>query len=71
MSPYFFFQQLNVCSEMKVTSSQQPLTPSRPGAIKGQKRQLRDPAFYAEGDARYLLYSVVGEQGVAIARLLY
>jgi hypothetical protein len=50
---------------------QQPLLPSRPGAIKGQVRQLRDPAFYTEGDTRYLLYSVAGEQGIAIARLLH
>lgn len=57
--------------EMEWEGVQQPLAPSRSGAIKGQVRQLRDPAFYAEGDARYVLYSVAGEQGIAIARLLY
>ena len=57
--------------EMEWEGVQQPLLPSRPGAIKGQVRQLRDPAFYTEGDTRYLLYSVAGEQGIAIARLLH
>jgi len=34
-----------------------------------QVRQLRDPAIYREGDDTYLLYSVAGESGIAIARL--
>ena len=33
-------------------------------------RQLRDPAIYREGEDTYLLYSVAGESGIAIARLL-
>jgi hypothetical protein len=32
-------------------------------------RQLRDPAIYREGSETYLLYSVAGESGIAIARL--
>lgn len=35
----------------------------------GPVRQLRDPAILEEGTDRYLLYSVAGEQGIAIARL--
>ena len=33
-------------------------------------RQLRDPAVYREGTEAYLLYSVAGESGIAIARLM-
>jgi hypothetical protein len=29
-------------------------------------RQLRDPAIFEEDGRRYLLYSVAGEQGIAI-----
>jgi hypothetical protein len=46
-----------------------PLKPSRYGAAKGPVRQLRDPAVFEDGGQRYLLYSVAGEQGIAIARL--
>ena len=46
-----------------------PLKASSYGAAKGPVRQLRDPAVFREGDERYLLYSVAGEQGLAIARL--
>lgn len=33
-------------------------------------RQLRDPAIFCENDDTYLLYSVAGEYGLAIARLI-
>jgi hypothetical protein len=32
-------------------------------------RQLRDPAVFVEDDQAYLLYSVAGEQAIAIAQL--
>ena len=44
--------------------------PSKRGAIMGPVCQLRDPAIYEEGGSAYLLYSVAGEQGIAIAQLL-
>ena len=47
-----------------------PLKPSSYGAAKGPVRQLRDPAIFTEGTERYLLYSVAGEQGIAIAKLV-
>ena len=46
-----------------------PLEPSRSGAVHGPVRQLRDPAIYEKGGSFYLLYSVAGESGIAIARL--
>jgi hypothetical protein len=45
------------------------LEPSRRGLVMGPVRQLRDPAVYREGDRTYLLYSVAGEYGIAIAEL--
>jgi hypothetical protein len=32
-------------------------------------RQLRDPAVFTDEGSTYLLYSVAGESGIAIARL--
>jgi hypothetical protein len=32
-------------------------------------RQLRDPAIFTEDGRTYLLYSVAGESGIAIAEL--
>jgi hypothetical protein len=48
-----------------------PLQPSGRGAIHERARQLRDPGIYEEassgGKRIYLLYSVAGESGIAIA----
>jgi hypothetical protein len=46
-----------------------PLLPSRRSVAYGPVNQLRDPAIYAEGGDVYLLYSVAGERGIAIAEL--
>jgi hypothetical protein len=45
-----------------------PLVPSQRGAIHERARQLRDPAIFAEDGRTYLLYSVAGESGIAIAQ---
>ena len=39
------------------------------GAARDPVRQLRDPAIYEEDGNIYLLYSVQGEKGIAIAKL--
>ena len=39
------------------------------GYIDVRVNQLRDPAIYQEDDKTYLLYSVAGENGLAIAEL--
>jgi len=49
--------------------AQEPLRPSRRGAIHQPAHQLRDPAFFHEDNSWYLLYSVAGERGIAIAAL--
>lgn len=47
-----------------------PLAPSVRGPIMDPARQLRDPAIFEEDGRTYLLYSVAGERGIAIAELL-
>jgi hypothetical protein len=46
-----------------------PLVASIRGEITARARQLRDPAIYEEGESVYLLYSVAGESGIALAEL--
>lgn len=46
-----------------------PLEPSERGWIPERAHQLRDPAIYREDGRTYLLYSVAGEHGIAIAEL--
>lgn len=46
-----------------------PVEPSRRGSINVPVNQLRDPAVYEEDGGVYLLYSVAGERGIALARL--
>lgn len=46
-----------------------PVETSRGGYIDVRVNQLRDPAIYIEEDTTYLLYSVAGESGIAIAEL--
>lgn len=46
-----------------------PLKPSRRGLTEVRVRQLRDPAIFEEQGETYLLYSVAGESGIAVARL--
>lgn len=48
-----------------------PLEPSVRSLATQRVRQLRDPAIYEEDGATYLLYSVAGESGIAIARLIF
>jgi hypothetical protein len=46
-----------------------PLVASVRDAINVRVRQLRDPAVFEEAGRAYLLYSVAGESGIAIAEL--
>ena len=57
--------------ELAYEGADLPLTPSRAGAARQPEHALRDPAVFEDEDGRvYLLYSVAGEQGIAIAELL-
>lgn len=45
------------------------IAPSRRGHIDERVNQLRDPTIFEEDGRTYLLYSVAGEHGIAIAEL--
>ena len=55
--------------EMDYEGADLPLEASKGGYIDERVHQLRDPAIYQEGDKTYLLYSVAGESGIAIAEI--
>ena len=55
--------------EMVYEGVELPLEPSKRGWIPERVRQLRDPAIFREDGRIYLLYSVAGEHGIAIAEL--
>lgn len=48
-----------------------PLAPSRRSTARGRVNQLRDPAIFEEDGRVFLLYSVAGESGIAIAKILF
>ena len=55
--------------EMEYEGAGLPIEPSKRGAVNEPVRQLRDPCIYDESGTTYLLYSVAGESGIAIAML--
>jgi len=46
-----------------------PQEPSARDLAPRPVRQLRDPAIFTDEGSTYLLYSVAGESGIAIAQL--
>ena len=46
-----------------------PMVPSVRNAINVRVNQLRDPAIFQQEGRTYLLYSVAGEAGIAIAEI--
>jgi hypothetical protein len=56
--------------EMDYEGRDAPLEASARGPIMGKVRQLRDPAIFQEDGRVYLLYSVAGESGIAVAKLV-
>jgi hypothetical protein len=46
-----------------------PIEASKPDEAPGRVRQVRDPGIFHEGQKTYLLYSIAGESGIAIAEL--
>jgi len=56
-------------SEKDYEGVRYPVEESRPGSINKPAHQLRDPDIYTEDDKIYLLYSVAGENGIAIGEL--
>lgn len=58
-----------ISPELEYEGANQPHEPSKIDLAPGKVRQLRDPAIFREGGRTYLLYSVAGESGIAIAKL--
>lgn len=63
--------QLIMKPEFAFEGAYLPLQKSRSGAARQHRRELRDPAVFVEGDRCFLLYSVAGEAGIAIAEVPY
>lgn len=57
--------------EMDYEGANLPLAPSQRGDITVPVNQLRDPAVFVEGQRSFLLYSVAGESGIALAELFF
>lgn len=57
--------------EMAYEGADLPIAPSVMGPSFKPVRQLRDPAIFEESGKTYLLYSVAGERGIAIAELRF
>jgi len=55
--------------EMEYEGAELPFEPSARGWAPERVKQLRDPAIFSECGRTYLLYSVAGEHGIAIAEL--
>jgi hypothetical protein len=46
-----------------------PVISSQFGAARAREHALRDPAVYEEGGRTWLLYTLAGERGIALAEL--
>ena len=55
--------------ELDYEGVDEPIVPSKPGAARGRRCELRDPAVFVERGIVYLLYTVAGERGIAVAEL--
>jgi hypothetical protein len=55
--------------ERDYEGADRPLEVSKAGESPVRVRQLRDPAIFRDGGKTYLLYSIAGESGIAIAEL--
>lgn len=62
--------QLLLKPETEWEGAERPVKASKYGPAHGVVNALRDPCVFEEEGERYLLYSVAGEQGIAIARLV-
>ena len=55
--------------ELSYEGANLPLRSSQSGAVRVPVRELRDPAIFKEDGKTYLLYTVAGESGIAIAEI--
>ena len=57
--------------EMDYEGADLPVRTSRAGSTDRREHELRDPGIYEEGGRVYLLYSMAGEDGIAMAELMW
>lgn len=57
--------------EKQWEGAQEPILPSRFGAVHEFVHQLRDPAIFAEDGRLFLLYSAAGEHSIGLAELFF
>ena len=55
--------------ELQWEGRDEPLIASRYGGVMHSVHQLRDPCFFLDNEQLYLLYSIAGEQGIAMGQL--
>ncbi len=55
--------------EMPWEGANLPLQATHIGALEGPENALRDPAVFQEAGKTYLLYSIAGESGIAMAEI--
>jgi hypothetical protein len=55
--------------ELEYEGANLPLEISKGGAVLRPVHELRDPCIFTEDGQDYLIYSVAGESGIAIAKL--
>jgi len=56
--------------ETRYEGADLPLVPSKTGKSTARENAVRDPALFKEDGHTYLLYSVAGESGIALAELI-
>ena len=56
--------------ELSWEGSDEPVEPSRRGAVNHRVQQLRDPAVFVEDGRTYLLYSAAGESCIGLAEVI-
>ena len=61
--------RLVLAPDLPYEGSGLPIAPSQPDDAPEPVRQLRDPAILREQGKTYLLYSVAGENGIAVAEI--
>ncbi len=57
--------------EMRYEGVELPIQRSRLGPARRPRHELRDPSIYEEDGRTWMLYTIAGEQGIALAELLF
>ena len=63
------FAHAKLLSSLRIARRSGQVYPSARSVAYGIVNQLRDPATFEEAGRTYLLYSIAGERGIAIAQL--